>query len=201
MFVRLLIGSILCILLVSCGGLTREYTYRPMAPVHPETKAPYGRAGDFDWWYLELDAGELILLPVKISGKTTWLFGPFIAFPIFLFEGEVPEKGPLAIRLIVRVKPGNVVVFDTRRFTVLLEDGRPLSPTVTVWRPGTDEAEREPAGPVRLSGVNWSRDLEYDVLVSDLSPFRLELGALTVNGQTTHPPPIPFVRGKRYRGD
>jgi hypothetical protein len=151
----------LCILLLGCGGLTREYVYRPVAPVDSETGVPYGREGDFDWWDLELDAGEIMLLPVRISGKTTWVFGPFIAFPVFLFEEEVR----------------------------------------TVWGARTEDARAEPAGLVRLSGVNWSRDLEYDVLVSDLSPFALRLGPLTVNGKTTHPPLIRFVRDKRYRGN
>jgi hypothetical protein len=201
MFGSRLIASILCGLLVGCGGLTREYVYRPVPPVDSETGVLYGRAGDFYWWHLELDAGEMILLPVKISGKTTWVFGPFIAFPVFLLEEELPNEGPLAIRVIVRVKPRNVVDFDTRRFRVVLEDGRALSPTQTVWSPRTEEAKTEPAGPVSLSGVNWSRDLEYDVLVSDLAPFALEFGPLTVNGQTIDPPPIPFLRGKRYKAD
>jgi hypothetical protein len=196
-----LIGWMLCILLLGCGGLTREYVYRPVAPVDSETGVPYGREGDFDWWDLELDAGEIMLLPVRISGKTTWVFGPFIAFPVFLFEEEVPNQGALAIRVIVRVPPGDVIRFDTRQFTVELEDGRSLLPTRTVWGARTEDARAEPAGLVRLSGVNWSRDLEYDVLVSDLSPFALRLGPLTVNGKTTHPPLIRFVRDKRYRGN
>lgn len=194
-------GAILCILLIGCGGLHREFVYRPIAPVQPETEAPHGREGDFDWWHLELDAAELILLPVTISGKTTWIFGPFIALPIFFFEEEVPETGSLGIRMIVRVKPRNTVAFDTREFTVLLGDGRSLSPTATAWRPRSDETRTEPPGPVMLSGGNWSRDLQYDVLVSELVPFALKLGTLTVNEHAIQVPPIPFVRGRRYRGN
>jgi hypothetical protein len=170
-----------------------------MAPVHPETGKLYGRQGDFDHWQLELSAADLTLSPVTISAQTTWIFGPFIAFPVFLFEGEVPSEGALGIQMIVRVRPANTVAFDTRQFTLLLEDGRSLSPTAEVWRPLTDETETEPPGPVTLSGVNWSRDLQYDVLVSELAPFALQLGTLTVNGQKIQVPPIRFVHGKRYR--
>jgi hypothetical protein len=189
-----------CVLVAGCGGLYREFVYRPLAPVDAGTEAALGREGDFYWWHLELDDAELILFPVTISGKTTWIFGPFIAFPVSFLEEEVPEKGPLEIRVILRVKPGTRVAFDTREFEVLLEDGRSLPPTVTVWGPGTDEAQTEPPGPVTLYSVNWSRSLQYDVLVSELTPFTLRLGTLTLNGDAIQLPPVRFVRGKRYRG-
>jgi hypothetical protein len=55
---------------------------------------------------------------------------------------------------------------------------------------------------VTLSGEQtWWLSLQYGVPLSELTPFTLQLGTLSVNGQAVQLPLISFVQGKEYYGD
>jgi hypothetical protein len=197
---KVLTFLLVCIFLAGCGGLTRERVYRPLSPILPETQAELGEEGN-SYWHLDLNDAELYILPVLLSSKVIWVFGPLIALPVFFLAEDVPEEGPLRIGVLVKVKPGSLVAFDTREFTVLLEDGRSLSPNAAaLWRSESDKAE--PVGLVTLSGEQtWRRYLLYGVPLSGLGPFTLQLGTLSVNGRAIQVPSISFVQGKAYSGD
>lgn len=187
---------LLCAVLAGCGGLQRDLVYRPSAPVPRNGQARLDREGDAAW-PLVLGDAELDVREVVYSSKLVWVFGPFIAFPTF-WEPYVPRPGPLQIAVSVAAKPGASIGFDLREFTVVLEDGRSLAPSgAALW----GSREFEPAGPVLLSdGQTWRGRLQYDLLLTDLTPFALRPGTLDVDGEAIRPPPISFVRGKSYSG-
>lgn len=193
---------LICGLLAGCGGLTRNHVYRPLAPVVPETEAALGREDDADW-LLDLGDARLTVSPVVRSSKLILVIGPAIVFPVFFLEDEVVRKGPLRVSLSWALETGAVVEFDPRQFTVVLENGRVVSPDALVYWDYHSESEvLEPVTPVKLSGESaWQRNLQYDVALAELAPFTLLLATLEVNGQPVRIPRIHFVPGKAYSGD
>jgi hypothetical protein len=185
-----------CVLLAGCAGLQRDLVYRPSAPVLEASQAQLDREQSASW-PLVLSQAELNIGEVVYSSKLIWVFGPFIAFPTF-WEEYVAREGPLEIGVSIAAKPGASVGFDLREFMVILEGNRSLSPTAVVrW----GSSEFEPAGPVMLSGgQTWRGRLQYGVSLLNLSPFKLQVGTLDVNGPAVRLPSIHFIPGKSYSG-
>jgi hypothetical protein len=187
---------LICALVAGCGGMSRDIVYRPLPPASPTEQGSLGRE-HFLHWQLDLGDAELSVAPVVLSSRLIMVFGPAFLFPTF-WEKDVPRTGPLGIGVFVKADAGATVEFDPRDFTVVLEDGRSLSPNAaTAWRVG---AGKEPIGPARLTGEEtWHKQLQYDVPLVDLRPFTLLPGTLEVNGRTVDLPPISFVRETRTR--
>ena len=187
---------LICVLMVGCGGLQRDLLYRPSFPALEDKQGQSSLARDKQWPLVmsefELNVGEVVY-----SSKLIWVFGPFFALPTF-WEEYVPRKGLLEISFYITAKSGINICFDLGDFTVILDDGRSLSPTaVARW----GSSNFEPTGPVMLSGnENWKGCLQYALSLKEMRPFILQLGTLDVNGEPLRLPPIPFVHSKSYSG-
>jgi hypothetical protein len=187
---------LVCVLLGGCAGLQRDLVYRPSAPTLEDRDAQLDRERSAAW-PLVLSQAELNIGEVVYSSKLIWVFGPFIAFPTF-WEKYVPREGPLEIGVSLAARPGASVGFDLREFIVILEGGRSLSPTAAArW----GSSEFEPTGPLTLpGGQTWRGRLRYDVSLMNLTPFKLRLGTLDVDGQAVRLPSVSFTPGKSYSG-
>jgi hypothetical protein len=183
------------VLVAGCGGIHRLSVYAPLAPAPLEGQASFGQEGYR--WVLDFVDVEVSVGPVVLSEELKWIVGPAILIPAFLWEEDVPREDPLGIYLIVKAKPEASVEFDPREFTVLLEDGRLLSPTgATPWPSSPDT---KVLGPVVLSGEQeWRASLHYDVSRVGLKPFALRLGELIVNGRLLRVPALSFEAGNLW---
>lgn len=197
------VASILaiCTVFSGCSGMNRDLVLMPLAPIVPHSEQKIGKEGN-GYLTINLADAKLRISPVILSSKTTWVFGPMVAFPTLGTEDDVPRKGPLLIGFYLRAKPKDVVTvaFDPREFIVTLEDGRSMPPIGT-RNYSNAEAEPRPVEPVTFTSEQrwfwlW---LQYDVDLAELTPFTLRLGTLQVNGEAVHIPPISFVHGKSSR--
>jgi hypothetical protein len=177
------------ILVAECGGIHRLSVDPPLAPDRLESQLSFDQEGY--WWVLDLGDVEIGFGPVVLSEELKWVVGPLIMIPAFLWEEDVLREGPLEIHLIVKARSEVSVAFDPRGFSVLLEDGRSLSPMgATPWPSGPDAMS---LGPVLLSGKQeWRASLQYDAFRVGLKPFTLRLGALIVNGRMMRIPDLSF---------
>lgn len=183
-------------LLVGCGGLNRNIELQPLAPNLTDTAATVmkERGGS---WRLDLGGAEFRIWPVRLSTKTTWVFGPFIAFPTLGLADEVYEEGPLVIGFYMEVDDEVTVNFDPRECVVALDDGLALTPTAAK---NTWSAEPEAVTPLTYSSGENRLWLQYDVSLENLKMFTLRLGMIDVGGKAVNLPPISFVRGKSFYG-
>jgi len=172
----------------------------PLAPAAAGGGETLGKTSN-GYWIVELDTVAFRISPVVLASKLTWVFGPGVAFPA-VGEKSVARKGSLLIGLFAwSTREGTATVtFDPRQFRVVLDDGRSLSPIAT--RPYFNSEERGTPSPITYSVETQGKWLwlEYDVLLADLTPFALQLGSLTVNGNVFHIPQVSFVEGKSMRG-
>jgi hypothetical protein len=180
-----------CIVLSGCGGVHSDVVFRPLAPAGPTGDKPLGREIQA-YLEIELEDVDLRISGVRISSKLEWIVGPAIIVPTF-WEDPIPVEGPLRIGLKVKAKEGASVEFDPRQITVAFEDGRSLTPNGTFAL--LPDSELESVEFATLSaGQTWQRSLQFDVLVSELIPFALQLGTLIVNGEEVEIPPVFYIR-------
>ena len=179
--------------LVACGGVHREFHYRPFISRHlvdekTEIRESYN--------YLIIDVGdvELVISPVKLSSKLTWIIGPAIIVPS-LWEEEVHNKGPLEIAIFVKVKSDSSVIFDPAEFVVVSNDMDFPPESIKIY----PEKDYKGINIVKLRGEGrWNGKLKYGLEVESLPPFVLNPGKLNINGKEYQFPPITFKREKSY---
>jgi len=194
------ISRSVCVILIGiavagCGGIHRLSVYAPVAPVLVEYKSSFVQEGY--WWVLDLVDVEVRVGPVVLSEELKWIVGPVIMIPAFLWEEDVPRKGPLEIYLTIKARSKTNIEFDPREFRVHLEDGAMRSPKgATPWPSSPDTLDLEP---VVLSGEQeWRASLRYDVSRVGLKPFVLRLGVMTVNGRALSIPALSFEIGNLW---
>ena len=184
------------LLVAGCGGVHHLSVQTPLAPEGLERPISFRQDGYT--WVLDFVDVEISGGPVVLSEELEWIIGPLIMIPAFLWEEDVPRDGPLEITLIVKARSGASVAFDPREVSVLLEDGRILSPTGVASWPSSPEVMS--LGPIQLSGdEEWRASLQYGVSRVDLKPFTLWLGVLIVNGRVMQIPALFFEPGSLWQ--
>jgi len=192
-------------LLWGCGGTVWEEVYAPIKPTlstMTASEVPYNIYDKHSHFILGDDEIEITAYKVLLSEKLSMVYGPVFVMPTPFSDVKTYDEN-LMILVSVEAKRGTFSM-NTHDVIVKLNGSNHIHrPTSTTQSPPGTENSTEVSGLITLSATSNKPNLQffhfsYDIPKTDMGPFVLQFGELTLNGKIVNLPELPFERRGRY---